>query len=174
MQVSVCILYLHVDLRRFASRTLFEAVTDALTKESEQQVDYGDWILLGKCLEQVNVQRQVMETSTSELGFENDASVETWIISDCGIVTRGQAIDELYNAAVQRKIEDGEEDVATTMPLMNCENKVTFSERSYAHCSMYRYVHPRPFDSILGMSHAHYPLPDQALSRRCIQGCIIA
>ena len=24
-----------------------------------------------------------------------------------------------------------------------CENKVTFSERSYAHCSMYRYVHPR-------------------------------
>ena len=27
--------------------------------------------------------------------------------------------------------------------LTNCENKVTFSERSYAHCSMYRYVHPR-------------------------------
>ena len=72
----------------------------------------------------------------SLVGFENDASVETWIIADCGIVTRGQAIDELYNAAVQRKIEDGEEDVATTMPLMNCENKVTFSERSYAHCSM--------------------------------------
>ena len=24
-----------------------------------------------------------------------------------------------------------------------CENKVTFSERSYAHCSMYRYMHPR-------------------------------
>ena len=110
----------------------------------------------------------------SLVGFENDASVETWIIADCGIVTRGQAIDELYNAAVQRKIEDGEEDVATTMPLMNCENKVTFSERSYAHCSMYRYVQLRPFDSILGMSYAHYPLPDQALSRRCIQGCMIA
>ena len=31
----------------------------------------------------------------------------------------------------------------------NCENRVTFSERSYAHCSMYRYVHPRTFDSIL-------------------------
>ena len=64
MQVCVCILYLHVDLRRVASRTLFEAVTDALTKESEQQVD-------------------------------------------------------------------------STLALTNCENKVTFSERSYAHCSMY-------------------------------------
>ena len=31
--------YLHVDLRRLAFRTLFEAVTDAFTKESEQQVD---------------------------------------------------------------------------------------------------------------------------------------
>ena len=41
--------------------------------------------------------------------------------------------------------------------LTKCKNKVTFSERSYAHCSMYRYVHPRTFDSILGMSYAHYP-----------------
>ena len=32
----------------------------------------------------------------------------------------------------------------------NCENKKTFSERSYAHCSMYRYVHPWTFDSMLG------------------------
>ena len=56
----------------------------------------------------------------------------------------------------------------------NCENKVTFGERSYAHCSMYRYVHPRTFDSILGMSYAHYPLADQALTRRCIHGCMIA
>ena len=39
MQVCVYILYLHVDLRRLASRPLFEAVTDAFTKESEQQVD---------------------------------------------------------------------------------------------------------------------------------------
>ena len=31
--------YLHVDLRRLAFRTLFEAVTYAFTKESEQQVD---------------------------------------------------------------------------------------------------------------------------------------
>ena len=30
--------YLHVDLRRLAFRTLFEAVTDAFTKESEEQV----------------------------------------------------------------------------------------------------------------------------------------
>ena len=70
--------YLHVDLRRLAFRTLFEAVTDAFTKESEQQV-------------------------------------------------------------------------ASTMALTICENKVTFRERSYAHCSMSRYVHPRTFDSIVGM-----------------------
>ena len=62
--------YLHVDLRRLAFRTLFEAVTDAFTKESEQQVD-------------------------------------------------------------------------STMALTICENKVTFSERSYAHCSMSIYMHPR-------------------------------
>ena len=49
--------------------------------------------------------------------------------------------------------------------LTSCENKVTFNERSYAHCSMYRYVHPRSFDSIFGMSYAHYSLADQALSR---------
>ena len=36
----------------------------------------------------------------------------------------------------------------------NCENKVAFRERSYAHCSMYRYVHLRTFDSILGMAAA--------------------
>ena len=77
MQVCVCILYLHVDLRRLASRTLFEAVTDAFTKESEQQVD-------------------------------------------------------------------------STMALAICENKVTFSERSYAHCSMSIYMHPRTFDPCLG------------------------
>ena len=64
--------YLHVDLRRLAFRTLFEAVTDAFTKESEQQVD-------------------------------------------------------------------------STMALTICENKVTFGERSYAHCSMCIYMHPRTF-----------------------------
>ena len=37
MQVCARIFYLRVELRRFASRTLFEAVTDALAKESEQQ-----------------------------------------------------------------------------------------------------------------------------------------
>ena len=31
--------------------------------------------------------------------------------------------------------------------LTSCENEVTFSERSYAHCCMYRYVHLRTFDS---------------------------
>ena len=30
-----------------------------------------------------------------------------------------------------------------TMALAICENKVTFSERSYAHCSMSIYMHPR-------------------------------
>ena len=56
----------------------------------------------------------------------------------------------------------------------NCENQLTSIERSYAHCSMHRYVHPRTFYSILGMSYAHYPLADQALSRRCIHACMIA
>ena len=76
MQVCVCILYLHVDLRRLASRPLFEAVTDAFTKECEQQVH-------------------------------------------------------------------------STMALTICEHKVTFSEQSYAHCSMFIYMHPRTFDPFL-------------------------
>ena len=29
--------------------------------------------------------------------------------------------------------------------LSNCDNKMPFCERSYAHCSMYSYVHPRTF-----------------------------
>ena len=77
--------YLHVDLRRLAFRTLFEAVTDAFTKESEQQVD-------------------------------------------------------------------------STMALTICENKVTFSERSYAHCSMSIYMHPRTFDPFLGDESRSLPV----------------
>ena len=77
--------YLHVDLRRLAFRTLFEAVTDAFTKESEQQVD-------------------------------------------------------------------------STMALTICENKVTFSERSYAHCSMCIYMHPRTFDPCLGDESRSLPV----------------
>lgn len=71
----------------------------------------GDWIIVGKSPEQANVQSRAIETSTIELGFENDASVETWIISDQGIVTKGQAIDDSYHAAVRCKDEDEEEDV---------------------------------------------------------------
>ena len=77
--------YSHVDLRRLAFRTLFEAVTDAFTKESEQQVD-------------------------------------------------------------------------STMALTICENKVTFSERSYAHCSMSIYMHPRTFDPFLGDESRSLPV----------------
>ena len=55
----------------------------------------------------------------------------------------------------------------------NLENKVTSSERSCAHCSMYRDVHPRTFDSNLRMSYPHYPLADEALNRWCIHGCMI-
>ena len=44
-------------------------------------------------------------TLTIELGFENDASVEAWFISD-GIVSKGQAVDESYNVGMQCKNED--------------------------------------------------------------------
>ena len=36
--------------------------------------------------------------------------------------------------------------------ITNCENRVTFSERSYAHCSVCRYVDPQTCHVILGIS----------------------
>ena len=56
----------------------------------------------------------------------------------------------------------------------NCENRITFSGRRYAHCSVCRYVDPQTCDLILRISYTHYSLADQALRRRCIQGCMIA
>lgn len=73
-------------------------------------VNNGDWIIVGECPEQVSVQKRVVDTSTIEIEFENDASVETWIISDRGIVTKGCAIDELRNAPIQCKIEEEDEE----------------------------------------------------------------
>ena len=32
--------------------------------------------------------------------------------------------------------------------ITHCENEVTFSDRSYAHCCVYRYVHPQSIDCI--------------------------
>ena len=49
-----------------------------------------------------------------------------------------------------------------------------FSERSYAHCSTSKYVQPRTFDSIFGMSYAHYPLTYPALSRSPFHGVFFA
>lgn len=73
-------------------------------------VEDGDWILVGKNPEEVRVQFHVRETSTIEIGFENDASVEAWFISD-GIVTKGQAVDESFISALQCKEEEEEEDL---------------------------------------------------------------
>ena len=46
--------------------------------------------------------------------------------------------------------------------LSSCENKITFCERSYAHCSMCRYVHPRTHTcacvSHLMERNAHFPI----------------
>ena len=39
-----------------------------------------------------------------------------------------------------------------------CENKVTCSERSYAHCSMSIYMHPRTFDPFLGDESRSLPV----------------
>mmetsp|Transcript_42986 Transcript_42986/g.82421 ORF Transcript_42986/g.82421 Transcript_42986/m.82421 type:complete len:202 (+) Transcript_42986:725-1330(+) len=75
-----------------------------------EDVKTGDWIVVGKSLEQVSVQSRVIETSTVELRFRNDASVEAWFISDYGILTKGQAIDDFHKVAIQCKHEDEGED----------------------------------------------------------------
>ena len=46
-----------------------------------------------------------------------------------------------------------------------CENKVTCSERSYAHCSMYRYVHPRTHICACVFHFHPLPLPPATLHR---------
>lgn len=76
-----------------------------------EDVKSGDWILVGKDPEQVTVQSRVIETSTVELRFENDALVEAWFISYHGIVTKGQPVDELQDVGTQCKEEDVELDV---------------------------------------------------------------
>jgi len=74
----------------------------------------GDWIIVGQRPEQVSVQREFMQTSPIEIGFENDASVEAWSAPDHGIVTKGQEVVQLH-AAHHCKEEDEEEDVASEM-----------------------------------------------------------
>ena len=56
-----------------------------------EDVKNGDWIIVGKSPEQVSVQRRTVETSTIEIGFQNDAAVETWIISDYGMTRLKEA-----------------------------------------------------------------------------------
>lgn len=79
-----------------------------------EDVETGDWIIVGNRPEQVSVQREFMDTATIELGFENDASVEAWSVSDYGIATKGQPVDFSYAAATQCKEEESEDDQPAT------------------------------------------------------------
>lgn len=81
--------------------------TEAILAED---VRTGDWIIVGNYPEQVSVQRVDMDTPTVELGFENDASVEAWSISDYGIATKGQPVDKSSAAATPCKEEEESED----------------------------------------------------------------
>merc|ERR1711933_198129 len=78
-----------------------------------EDVKNGDEIVVGQRAEQVSVQSQFIETSTIELGFDNDASVEAWFISD-GIVTKGQSVNESHSVRMQCKEEPEEEDSLTS------------------------------------------------------------
>lgn len=73
--------------------------------ELAKNVKNDDWIIVGEEPEQVKVESYTTMIRPIEIGFQNDASVEAWNLNH-GIVTKGQAVDDSYNARIPCKHEE--------------------------------------------------------------------
>lgn len=108
-----------------------------------QDLDDGDWIILGSTAKQVSVKHLDMETSAIELGFTNDASVEAFFIAD-GIVTKGQAVDESHRFANKCKEEGDTDNVRDSSKRRNRRSRHRFGAAMRA---LHRIRTPSPNES---------------------------